>query len=154
MNRREVLSALGMGVGGVALLGPGEARAQEPHHHHDKLHGDVEGLQRVRERLQRDVSPLLRESQGRPQGAQPNRRADARLSRVLLLDGRFDWPRERADCHGLLGLRQCVREMRRGVHRHDDEEMKECVQACRTCEKACREMAKVPTPERDTESEN
>ena len=40
MNRREVLSALGMGVGGVALLGPGEARAQEQHHHHDKLHGD------------------------------------------------------------------------------------------------------------------
>ena len=38
MKRREILSALGMGVGGMALLGPEQAGAQEQHHHHDKLH--------------------------------------------------------------------------------------------------------------------
>ncbi len=37
-KRREILSALGMGVGGMALLGSEQAGAQEQHHHHDKLH--------------------------------------------------------------------------------------------------------------------
>ncbi len=38
MKRREILSALGMSVGGMALLGSKQAGAQEQHHHHDKLH--------------------------------------------------------------------------------------------------------------------
>src|SRR5208337_5690911 len=67
-------------VGTRRSTGPGAAPPPPPRQAARRM---LEGLQRVRERLQRDVSPLLREGQGRPQGAQPSRRADARLSRVL-----------------------------------------------------------------------
>ena len=40
------------------------------------------------------------------------------------------------------------------MRKHDDEEMKECAQACRTCAKVCREMAKAPALKPDVEAGN
>ena len=155
MNRREVLSALGMGVGGVALLGPGEARAQEPHHHHDKLHGAC--LKACSECANVCNETFHHCFEKVKDGHKVHNRAAALTldcHEFCCLAADFIGRESELIAMACLVCANACEKCAEECARHDDEEMKECVQACRTCEKACREMAKVPAPKPDTESEN
>ena len=150
MNRREVFGALGAGVAGLAAVGAGEAGAQHPHHH-DKLHGDC--LKACQE-----CATVCNETfhhcfeQVRDGHKQHYRAASltvdcqefCRLSAELM-------SREseliNAAC---LACAEACQKCAEECAKHDDDQMKECVRACRTCEATCRAMAKAPALRPDT----
>jgi hypothetical protein len=152
MKRREVLGALGFGLGGAALLGAAEARAQEQHHHHDKLH--VACLKACS-----DCANVCNETfhhcfEQVKDGHQRHYRAAA-----LTMDC-HEFCCLTADLIGreseviALACRACADVCAKCAEecaKHEDAQMKECVEACKVCEKACRAMAKAPTPRSDLE---
>ena len=161
MKRREVLNALGMGIGGVALLGSQEAQAQEHHHHHhhehhhDKLHGDC--LKACSECANVCNETFHHCFETVKDGHKHHYRAAA-----LTLDC-HEFCCLAADLIGREGeviatvclacadvCKICAEE----CAKHDDEQMKECVKACLDCEKHCRELAKAPPLRPDTEPEH
>ena len=155
MKRREILSALGMGVGGIALLGSEQAGAQEQHHHHDKLH--VACLKACS-----DCGNVCNETFHHCfEKVKDGHKVHNRMAALALdchefcclaadLIGRESEMIAMACAVCASACEKCAEE----CAKHEDEEMKECVQACRTCAKVCREMAKAPALKPDTEGGN
>jgi hypothetical protein len=149
INRREILGVVGVGFAGVAL-GATETQAQHPHHH-DKLHGDC---LKACEACATVCNETFHHSFGKVKDGH------AEHHRVAVLT---------IDCQGFCELsanlmaresplvaiaslacadacKACAAE----CSRHDDPQLKECLEACKKCETLCREMAKVTVdPESD-----
>jgi hypothetical protein len=143
MNRREVLSAVSMSVGSAALLVAQSARGQEPHHHHDKLHGEC--LKACSE-----CANICNETFHHCFEKVKDGHGDHHVVTILTID-----------CQEFCGLASellaresptipvvcvacadacmmCAAE----CSKHGDPQMKECTAACKACETACRAMAK------------
>jgi hypothetical protein len=154
MNRREVFSALGMGVGGVALLGSGEARAQEPHHH-DKMHGDClkacsECANVCNETFHHCFEKVKdgHKQHYRAAGLAIDCQEFCRTSAELMAR------ESELIATACLACAEACKKCAEQCAKHDDDQMKECVKACQACEKTCREMAKAPALRPDTEPSN
>lgn len=143
MNRRELLGTLGMGAVGMTALAGRKALADDQHpHHHDPAHEECLKACLL-------VSQVCNET--------------FHYSFNHLKDGHKEHSRVAeltVDCQAFAGLaaamlaresdmlghactacaevcKACVEECRK----HDDKQLKECVDACLACEKSCRAMA-------------
>ena len=86
MDRRDLLGFLGAGAAGLIVTSGREIQAQHPASPRQAPRRLPQGLRGMHHGLQRDVSPLLREGQGRsrrpPQDRHPSR-STARNSAAL-----------------------------------------------------------------------
>jgi hypothetical protein len=140
MDRRRMLGVMGAGAVGLVAAAGRAARAQHPHHH-DKVHGDC--LKACTE-CAAVCSETFHDSL---EHLKDGHKEHARLTELTLDCQEFCTLA--AELMGrespLMGLacaacaeacKACAEECRK----HDDKQMKECVEACLACEKACHAM--------------
>ena len=141
MNRREIIGVVGVGLAGMALR-PSEARAQHPHHH-DELHGEClkacEACATICNETFHHSFHKLKDGH-----AEHHRTAIVtidcqefcRLSAELMSR---ESPLISIACLASAdACNLCAVE----CSRHDDPQMRECADACKNCERACRAMVK------------
>jgi hypothetical protein len=145
MDRRDLLGILGAGAAGLTALNGGQAQAQaqaQHPHHHDPEHGEclkacLHGGEVCNETFHYSFGHL---KDGHTEHAKVAELtidcqdfctiAAALLSRESTLLG-----------HACLACAEACKACAEECKKHDDKQMKECVEACLACEKTCRAMA-------------
>ena len=143
MDRRELLGALGLGAVGLATLPQREVLADDQHpHHHDPAHGECLKACLL-------VSQVCNETfHSSFDHVKDGHKEHSRIAELT------------ADCQAFAGLAAamlaresdllgysclaCAEACKAVVEeckKHDDKQLKECLDACMACEKSCRAMA-------------
>ena len=143
MERRELLGALGLGATGLMTLPGLAAEAQEPHpHHHDPAHGEcLKACTRCAEVCNETFHYSFEHlTDGHKQHAgvaelTVDCQEFCKLAATMLARESDVMGFACAACAEV--CKACAEECKK----HDDKQMKECVEACLACEKTCRTMA-------------
>ena len=150
MDRRALLGAFSLGAVGLTVLTVGRAEAQQHPHHHDSEHGDclkacLHGAEVCNETFHYSFAHL---KDGHTEHARVAELtidcqdfctvAAALLARESSLVA-----------HSCLACAEACKACAEECKKHDDKQMKECVEALMACEKTCRAMSersKTATP--------
>jgi hypothetical protein len=142
MDRRDLFGVLGVGAAGLIAASGREARAQQHPHHHDPVHGEcLKACLRCAEvcnetfhysfghlkdghREHAEVASLTVDCQ-----------EFCNLSAAMLARESTMLGHACAACAEV--CKACAEECKK----HDDKQLKECIEACVACEKSCRTMA-------------
>ena len=143
MDRRELLGTLGMGAIGLAALTGREALADDQHpHHHDPAHGECLKAcllvsQVCNETFHYSFNHLKdgHKEHSRIAELTVDCQAFAALAATMLARESDMLGHACTACAEV--CKACVEECKK----HDDKQLKECVDACLACEKSCRAMA-------------
>jgi hypothetical protein len=140
MNRRKIFGLLGAGLAG-ATLSEGAVGAQHPHHH-DKLHGECL-------KACESCATICNETFHHCFEKVKDGHADHHRTAMVTIDCQ-EFCRLSAElmarespliATACLACAEACKLCSVECERHDDPQMKECLEACRQCEKACRSLA-------------
>jgi hypothetical protein len=141
MDRRELLGLLGAGAVGLGALSEGEARAQHSHHH-DPAHGEclkacLHCAEVCNETFHYSLGHLKdgHKEHGEVAALTVDCQEFCTLAAALIA-------RESAMMgHACSACAEVCKACAEECKKHDDKQLKECVEACLACEKSCRTMA-------------
>jgi hypothetical protein len=140
MHRRELIGVIGAGAFGLSAMSGGEAKAQHPHHH-DPEHGDClkackTAAEVCNETFHYSFGHLKDGHEVHARVAELTIDCQDICALAAAWLGRESalMPLACAACAEACKL--CAEECKK----HDDKQLKECLEACLACERSCRAM--------------
>jgi len=138
MDRRELLGVLGAGAAGMVAMG-GTARADHEGHHHEHIKTIGECARVCNEAAHHCLEQLCKggphaELHAKAHEATMDCQAFCTLTAALMARSS---PMAK---YAHMSCAEACRDCAAACEGHEDAYMKECVRACKACEKVCREM--------------